>query len=396
MTGAISRLTSTPAGRSFGLVPLGTFTRTLALAHARHVATVVAALLIVGLTLDVAPRADRILAQAANQSALGITGHLVWYIALRLADLTGSLMPLGTFLGLFWSEVTLTQTRERVVIWNGGRTPLQAIVPLAIVGALCGMIQVASIGILRPAAVAYQIAHGLGDYGERFDRRLQDVPRWITLDNQMIKARLDYRQRRLVDVDVYEVSADSRLVSRVAASSARPAAEAGRWIFTQGSRWTAPREGDPTPATGAGDAWWFDEETITLPLDPLWLENSGIDARYLPQATLAALASRGDGIPDAASYSTWWHARFAQAFLPFGMMVLASAMAMTLIAHRLKFSAMMTIGLTGYFLHVATNIFVWLGEYGRFPPVVATWGMPLAMIGVAFALLIRLDRMGQR
>uniref|UniRef100_UPI001953B4A5 hypothetical protein n=1 Tax=Klebsiella aerogenes TaxID=548 RepID=UPI001953B4A5 len=68
--------------------------------------------------------------------------HLGWYLALRLADLTGSLMPLGTFLGLFWSEVTLTQTRERVVIWNGGRSPLQALVPLAIVGAVCGMIQV--------------------------------------------------------------------------------------------------------------------------------------------------------------------------------------------------------------------------------------------------------------
>uniref|UniRef100_UPI001954E320 hypothetical protein n=1 Tax=Stenotrophomonas maltophilia TaxID=40324 RepID=UPI001954E320 len=74
-------------------------------------------LLIVALTLDIAPRTDQILAQSADRSALGLAGHLGWYLALRLADLTGSLMPLGTFLGLFWSEVTLTQTRERVVIW---------------------------------------------------------------------------------------------------------------------------------------------------------------------------------------------------------------------------------------------------------------------------------------
>ncbi|WP_163980807.1 hypothetical protein, partial [Raoultella ornithinolytica] len=88
------------------------------------------------------------------------------------------------------------------------------------------------------------------DYGARFDRRLQDAPRWITLDDFMIKARLDYRQRRLVDVEVYEVSADGRLVSRITARAAEAAAEPGRWTFTQGSRWTAPREGEPTPATG--------------------------------------------------------------------------------------------------------------------------------------------------
>jgi len=396
VTSAISRLASTPAGRVFRLVPLGTFTRTVTLVHARHVATVVAALLIVALTLDIAPRTDRILAQSADRSALGLVGHLGWYLALRLADLTGSLMPLGTFLGLFWSEVTLTQTRERVVIWNGGRSPLQALAPLIIVGAACGAIQVASIGLLRPAAVAYQVTHRLGDYGERFDRRLQDVPRWITLDDHMIKARLDYRQRQLVDVEVYEISADGRLISRITARTAQAAAEPGRWTFTRGSRWVAPPEGEPTPATGAGDAWWFDQETIALPLDPLWLENYGIDARYLPQSTLSDLMSRGDAIPEASGYATWWHARIAQAFLPFGMMMLASAMAMTMIAHRLVFRSLMTIGLTGYFLHIATNIFVWLGEYGRFPPVIATWGMPLAMIAAAFALMLRLDRMGQR
>ncbi|MCZ0732949.1 LptF/LptG family permease [Phreatobacter sp. AB_2022a] len=393
MTGAFARLTSKPTGRRFGLVPLGTFTRTIALAHARHLATVITALLIVALTLDVAPRADRILASAPDQGLFGLVRHLVAYIALRLADLTGTLLPLGSFLGLFWSEVTLTQTRERVVIWNGGRSPLQALVPLALVGVVCGLVQVASIGLFRPLAVAYQIEHGIGEYGRRFDRSLKAEPRWITLDNQMVRARLDYRQSRLVEPEVFEVSPDGRLVARIAARGA-VAAGNGIWTFSDGSRWTAPRPGGPAPA-GADDARWFDTEAVALPLDPLWLANHGIDARYLPQATLAALASRGDSVPDAASYSTWWHVRVAQILLPFGMMVLASALAMTLVPHRLAFGALMTIGLTGYFLHVATNIFVWIGEYGRFPAVFAAWGMPLAMIAAAFVLLVRLERAGR-
>lgn len=392
MTGAFARLASKPAGRPFGLVPSGTFTRTLALAHARHLATVITALLIVALTLDVAPRADRILASAPDQGLFGLVRHLGAYIALRLADLTGTLLPLGSFLGLFWSEVTLTQTRERVVIWNGGRSPLQSLVPLALVGAVCGIVQTASIGLFRPLAVAYQIEHGIGEYGRRFDRSLKDEPRWITLDHQMVRARLDYRQSRLVDPEVFEVSPDGRLVARIAARSAVATAP-GSWTFTQGSRWTAPPQGAPAPV-GADDARWFDTETVALPLDPLWLAHYGIDARYLPQETLAALAGRGEAIPDAASYSTWWHVRLAQILLPFGMMVLASAMAMTLIPHRLAFGALMTIGLTGYFLHVATNIFVWIGEYGRFPATLAAWGMPLAMIAAAFVLLVRLDRAG--
>jgi lipopolysaccharide export LptBFGC system permease protein LptF len=372
----------------FLTVPFGTYTRIQAISHARHVATVVAALLVVAMTLDLAPRVERILIQAPNQSAIGQTLHIIWYIVLRVADLIGTLLPLGAFLGIFWSEVTLTQTRERLVVWNGGRTPLQTLMPIAIIGVVCGLFQVVALTWLRPAAVAYQIEHGIGSYGGRFDRRLQAHTTWITLDNHLIRARIDYRNSRLLDVDIYEISAAGRMTSRIQARSAVPSEVAGQWRFIDGSRWIAP---SPTDATASiGEAKWFTEEVLPLPLAPLWLANLGIEARFLPQASLEAIVALGDTISNGPAYSTWKHARMAQALLPFGMMGLASALAMSLIAFRTTLLSVITIGLAGYFLHVATHSIIWLGEFAYVGPVLAGWLIPIATIVATFVLLFRL------
>ena len=374
--------------RRFLTVYFGTYTRIQAISHARHAATVVAALLVIALTLDLATLIERILAQAPDQSALGRALHVAWYIMLRIADLIGTLLPLGTFLGIFWSEVTLTQTRERLVVWNGGRTPLQTLMPLLILGLICGIAQTAALMWLRPAAVAYQIENGIGSYGGRFDRRLQAHATWITLDNHLIRARIDYRNSRLIDVDIYEISTSGRMTSRIQARSAVPSSIAGQWTFIDGSRWIAPLPSDEQ--TNIGEAKWFTEEVLPLPLDPLWLANFAIEARFLPQQTLLALAALGDGVPNDAAYATWKQVRMAQALLPFGMMGLASALAMTLIAFRTTLKSVIGIGLTGYFVHVATHLIVWLGEYGYVAPILAGWLIPVATIAATLLLLVRL------
>jgi lipopolysaccharide export system permease protein len=381
--------------RQFRLVAFGTYTRTLVMAHGRHAGTVIAALLIVALTLDIAPRSERIAAQSADQSALGLTLHMLWYLALRVADLLGNLLPLACFMGLFWSEITLTQSRERIVVWNGGRTPMQSLIPIVVLGVIFGAVQVIALSVLRPAAVAHQIETGLGEYGARFDRRLKPNDwRWIAVPNHLFQARIDYRRNTLVDVQVFMLSDEGRLVGRLEAASATPTGEPGRWLFRDGSRWTAPPDGEGTQATGTGEAHRFTAETIALPLNPLWLSNFGIDARYLPQATLSALAGSSD-IADRASYTSWWHVRIGQAILPFGMMLLASALSVTLIGQRTSFTPMILIGLAGYFLYVTTNIVVWFGEYGQVPGLVAAWLMPLAMIAAGLALMARIERRGR-
>ncbi len=381
--------------RRFALVPFGTFTRTLALAHARHIGTVVAALLIVALTLDLAPRAEWIASQSQNRSAAGVTLHVLWYLGLRICDLIGNLLPLGCFLGLFWSEITLTQSRERVIVWNGGRSPLQTLVPLAVLGLLLGAFQVTALAVLRPGAVAIQIEQNIGEYGRRFDRRLPPATwRWITLPNHLIQARIDYRASRLVNVQLFEFSDAGRLNGRIEAAAAEPAGTPGRWRFADGARWDAPDASPDAQQTDTGPARRFDTEMENLPLDPLWLANFGIDPRYLPQATLAALAARAD-VPEPAGYRTWWQVRVAQFFLPFGMMLLASALATWLIGQSTAFKPMILIGLSGYFLYVSNNVVVWLGEYGQLPAALSAWLMPLAMIAAGLTLMTWLERRGQ-
>lgn len=380
--------------RRFALVPFGAYTRIITLAHARHIATVVTALMIIALTLDLAPRAERIAAQATDRSVIGLVLHFLWYLALRIVDLAGNLLPLGCFMGLYWSEVSLTQLRERIVIANGGRTPLQTLVPLVLLGLILGTLQVTLLMVARPAAVEAQIASGLGEYGRRFDRSLKpDDWRWLTLfprtasgpvSGHMVRARIDYRAARLVDPQVFTFSDDGRLIGRLEAAEA-VAASPGRWRFTAGSRWDAAGGAD------TGTSRRFAEEEIALPLDPLWLTTVGIDARYLPQRTLAALAAT-PGLPEGASYRSWWHVRIGQVILPFGMMVIASALAMTMIGQRTAFRPMILIGLSGYFLYVATNIMVWLGEYGQMPPLLAAWAVPVAMVATGLVLMKRLER----
>jgi lipopolysaccharide export LptBFGC system permease protein LptF len=381
--------------RRFALVPLGTYTRTLVLAHARHVGTVTAALLVIAMTLDLAPRAEWIASQSPSRGAPALVLHFLWYLSLRMADLIGNLLPLACFMGLFWSEITLTQSRERVIIWNGGRSPLQTLVPLAILGIFFGALQVTALSVLRPGAVAIQMEQNLGEYGRRFDRRLHPQTRsWITLPNHLIQARIDFRASRLVDVQVFEFSDTGRLNGRIEAASAEPTATHGRWRFHAGSRWDAPDAASDSQPTDTGAARRFETEEDDLPLDPLWLANFGIDARYLPTGVLAALATRPD-IPESSGYRTWRQVRFAQFFLPFGMLLLASCLATALIAQRTAFKPMILIGLAGYFLYVSNNIVVWLGEYGQVSAVPAAWLMPLVMVAAGLGLMTWLERRGR-
>lgn len=395
MTGFLAQSHPTQGARSFGLVPFGTYTRTITLAQLAHVGTVTVALLIIALTLDLASRIEDISGHAGNVGPFRLMLHILWYVVLRICDILGNLLPLGAFLGVFWFEISLTQSRERIIIANGGRSPLQSLVPIVLLGIAFGAVQTVSLTVLRPAAISVHIETGLGWQGRSFDRKLKPTERhWLILPNQMVQARIDYLASTLVDVDLFQLSEGGRLASRLTAARAIPAREPGRWLFQDGSQWIAPEGGEPATPENQGTIRRFAELELAVPLDPLWLANRGIPARFLPQATLSDLAGRPD-VTDP-SYRTAWHVRMAQSLLPFGMMLLAMALASALIGRRLAFREIILIGLAGYFLHVSNNVVVWLGEYGQFPPVLAAWSMPLAMIATGFAIILHMERAARR
>ena len=95
---------------------------------------------------------------------------LAWLAVLRLPDLLPPFMPFAAFLGVVWSESAFTESRERLLIWNSGRSPLFCLMPALLAGLLMGAFLFARGCFARPAAIHVQMAERLGREGVRLDR----------------------------------------------------------------------------------------------------------------------------------------------------------------------------------------------------------------------------------
>ena len=129
-------------------------------------------------------------------------------------------------------------------------------------------------------------------------------------------------------------------------------------------------------------------DEISLNVDPVWLENLGINAKYLPRRVLKGLATNSNPSYPAAEYRTWSAAREANAFAPFAMAMLAATMSLVLLPHAVRSRGVLVIGLAGYFSMVAMRSLLSLGERGIVPPLVAAWGTVLIMISVSLLAII--------
>ena len=95
---------------------------------------------------------------------------IVRLAVLRLPDLLPPFVPFATFLGVVWSESAFTESRERLLIWNSGRSPLVLPDAGAVCGAGDGRRPVCAGRWLRPAAIHVQMDERLGREGIRLDR----------------------------------------------------------------------------------------------------------------------------------------------------------------------------------------------------------------------------------
>src|SRR5207344_1114508 len=89
---------------------------------------------------------------------------------LRLPDLLPPFVPFAAFLGVVWSESAFTESRERLLIWNSGRSPLFCLMPALFAGLVLGALLFVVDAWLRPAAIHIQIDQKLGREGIRLDR----------------------------------------------------------------------------------------------------------------------------------------------------------------------------------------------------------------------------------
>lgn len=387
--------------RYIRLVPFGWHTRYLLQSYARHVVIVSLGLLVVALAIDLTPNLVPILEsrpEASDLSAAGLVGH---YIILRTGDILAKNLPLSIYLGILWCEFAHTHSNERIAVDVSGRSPLQCLVPAIIIGVSFGLVQLTLDLWLRPAAVMTQAAEKLGKtFGDQFLEPSAGYIHWIKLGTDLISARIDYGPPpALRDVTLYRLRANGQPHQVVVARSAAPGQLSSVWKFKDGFFWEWT---DALPLAGGASnqkvhtepsaTLFFNEREIKIDLDQVWLTNLGIDAKYLPQATVEYLASSANLMFPKSDYQTWYWVRLARGLFVLGMVLLAASLGQISRNRLPPVYGLLFMVLAGYFGHVAGKAFEIMGEQGSIPPIVAGWTVPIMLVLVALAVQLKVNR----
>jgi lipopolysaccharide export LptBFGC system permease protein LptF len=356
-------------------------------AYLRHTVMVAAALMTIALTIDLLPQVSLF-----SGNPLHVMWSIVRLAALRLSDLLPPFIPFATFLGVVWSESAFTESRERLLIWNSGRSPLLCLAPALFAGLLMGAFLFAIDAWLRPVAIHVQMAEVLGREGIRLDRGKSGGTHWIALPDGLLKAEIQYGPPiELHDATIYKLDTDGHLAEVDTAAMAAPAGN-GVWRLTDGHYWRADfADQGRVLTTGAHEENEipFKTRTIVMNLDELWLSNLGLSPQYLSLSDLRRLAHAQIMSRDLSGYKTRLQTVFGETLFTCLMAFLAATLSMLYFAFATRWFALVAVLLAGYLAHFASKAFSLMGEFGYIPPLVAGWLAPLLLIAaVGCALFV--------
>ena len=361
------------------LSPFGLYTRYMLGAYLRQTMMVVAALMTIALTIDLWPQVTLF---------SGDLPHVVFAIArlavLRLPDLLPPFIPFATFLGVVWSESAFTESRERLLIWNSGRSPLLCLTPALLAGLAMGVVLFAMDGWLRPAAIHVQIAEKLGREGIRLDRSQSGGRHWIALPDGLLRADIEYGPPlRLHNVTVYKLDTEGHLAEVDTASVAQLLTK-GRWLLQEGQSWLASADepGNVLSTTANAEELEvpFKARSIPMALDELWLRNLGLSPQYLRLGELRQLARAQIMSRDLSAYQTRLQLIFGQTLFTITMALIGAVLAMLFFAYQTRWFALVGVLLAGYLAHFASKAFQLMGEFGYIAPFFAGWLAPLLLL----------------
>ncbi len=370
---------STRGARAIYLTPFGLYTRYMAGAYLRHIMMVSAALITIALTIDLWPQVPLL-----SGDPWHVVAGIVRLTMLRLPDLLPPFLPFATFLGVVWSESAFTESRERLLIWNSGRSPLFCLTPALLAGLVMGVVLFAMDTWLRPAAIHVQIAERLGREGIRLDRSQSGGNQWIALPDGLLRAEIEYGPPlKLYDVTIYKLDTEGHLSEVDTASVARPLAK-NRWLLENGSFWHAgfgARGNVLTTRTTQEEVQVpFKARTVTMKLDELWLRNLGLSPQYLRLSELKTLAHAPIMSRDLSGYKTRLQLIFGETLFTCLMALLGAALSMLYFAYQMRWVELVMVLLTGYLAHFASKAFQLMGEFGYMAPFFAGWLAPLMLI----------------
>ncbi len=368
--------------------PFGWHTRHMLASYGRFAFLATFALLVLALSIDSTLFLVKVLAVVAiwpGPRALWVA----WYLILRATDFLTELLPLGCFIGVFFAEIVHTRSRERLIVWLSGRAAPQCVTPIVLFALIVGLLQLGLNIYLRPLAVMTLAADRLGSYGENFNPAGSGDPQWIAAGHDLIEAIVEPGATPVLrDVRVYRLDRSFDLKGFWRARSAKPAGEYA-WMLFDGYEWVsetgdAGADAERGGLFDSGHRVAFTQRELDLQAAPIWVANSRIGARYLPNSVFRALG-KVEFAPDS-EYRTWAQARYSLALFCAAMPLLATGLAMMLMTNSISVPALFFIVLSGYAANLAMKVTILLGEHGRLAPVLAGWTVPLLLLACAAAV----------
>ena len=377
---------TTTGARPIHLAPFGLYTRYMLGAYLRHTMMVIAALMTIALTIDLWPQVP-LFHGGPPDVVIGI----VWLAVLRLPDLLPPFIPFAMFLGVVWSESAFTESRERLLIWNSGRSPLFCLMPALLAGLVVGVSLFALDAWLRPAAIHVQIDEKLGREGIRLDRSQSGGSHWIALPDGLLRAEIEYGPPlKLHDVTIYKLDTVGHLAEVYTASVAQPLAK-DRWQLEEGHSWhaSAAEPGNVLTTTANREEAEIPFQTRSIPmvLDDLWLRNLGLSPQYLRLGDLRELARARIMSRDLDGYKTRLQLVFGQTLFTCVLALLGASLAMLYFAFQTRWLALVGVLLAGYLAHFSSKAFQLMGEFGYMAPFFAGWLAPLLVILAVMVIL---------
>jgi lipopolysaccharide export system permease protein len=363
--------------------------------YLRHTFMVSCALLAIALTLDIWPQVQ-LVTSGQYQGVFIDVWRVGRFCALRTPDLFSPLIPFAVFLGVVWSEITHTQSGERMLIWNSGRSVVQCLAPAMALAILVGLFQFALDAYLGPSAMAVQMQEKLGRNGVRLDRTRDSGSHWIVSQDGLVRTEIAYGPPpTLRNLTIYKLDAEGRLTEVEAAQAARPIPGTSKWRLENGHFWlsTAPRTDQPRTTVTFGETTAgeqlipFTSRVTSLKLDPLWLSKIGIEVQYLPLPDLKRLAGAQIDPLARARFGTRIQEIFADLVFPGAMTILAALLSIRAFAYRTPPRALIGVLLAGYLAHFANKAFLLMGHHGYIGASFAAWTVPVAVIAVILASL---------
>jgi lipopolysaccharide export system permease protein len=379
-----ARSQQTPQGL-FKII-LGVFlrleTRFVVILYLQRVTILALVTISIVVALDISANIDAVMNTGNSvQDRLGLA-RLLYYSLLRMSFVAPSVLLFAGVWGVVWAEYSLATSRERIMLFNCGRSYIPSLVPALLVGCLVGLLHFAISGYLKPATVELEATTTHRSYGLKFDRPAASGIEWIAGTDFILRGRVEISTDvGLKDVYAFVYGENANLEFIVRAARASPAPNTDRWTFFEGTVSYFPTISEGTNSGQRPlDETRFERLDTELQLSPLWLENFGILPILLPQPLVNMLIEQGQDVPNLYKYKMTAYERYASILYCIATVLLSAHLAMTRFRSDMMPYRALSVAVVGFAAYFFFSISLMLGHHGYIPVLIAAWSIPLMTI----------------